>query len=156
MTTRRRVVLGTNVLVSGILFEGGNEAKILQLVANGDIEVFISPDILAEFLDVLSRPKFRLTEEEVSTAFSFLLAIAKLAIPLRPVRAQLRDPDDLKLLACAAEAKATHIVTGDKDLLTISKSNRATILTPSRFIRHLTTIDLIGSSKRSFDEMRRS
>jgi hypothetical protein len=139
------------VLVSGVLFEGGNEAKILQLAANGDIEVFISPDILAEFLDVLSRPKFRLTQEEVSTTFSFLLAVAKLAIPLRPVRAQLRDPDDLKLLSCATEAKATHVVTGDKDLLTIRKSNRTTILTPSKFIRHLKTIDLIGSSKRNFD-----
>ncbi len=71
------------MLVSGILFENGNEAKLLRLAANDDIDVFISPEILAEFLDVLSRPKFRLTEEEVSTAFSFLLAIAKLTIPLR-------------------------------------------------------------------------
>jgi putative PIN family toxin of toxin-antitoxin system len=144
-------VLDTNVLVSGVLFEGGNEAKILQLAATGDIEVFISPDILAEFLEVLSRPKFRLAEGEVSTVFSFLLAVTKLTIPLRGVRTQLRDPDDLKLLACAVEAKATHVVTGDKDLLTIRKSNRATILTPSKFIRHLKTIDLIGSSKRNFD-----
>ena len=152
MTTRPKVVLDTNVLVSAILFEGGNEAKILQLAANGDIDLFTSPDILAEFLEVLSRPKFQLTPEEVSTAFRFLLAVAKLTIPLRPVKVQLRDPDDLKLLACAAEAKATHIVTGDKELLTLRKSNHSTIMAPSKFIRQLSEAPFRHPSKRLFTD----
>lgn len=68
LSRKTRVVLDTSVLVSGILFENGKEARILQSATNGEIDVFASVDILAKFVRVISRPKFQLTSLEVSAA----------------------------------------------------------------------------------------
>ena len=74
---KTRVVLDTNVLVSGILFENGKEARILRLAANGEIDVFASVDILAAFVRVISRQKFQLTTLEVNwPASTFRITVA--------------------------------------------------------------------------------
>ncbi len=134
---REKVVLDTNVLISGVLFEDGTEAEILQSAANADIDVFTSPDILAEFAEVIARPKLQLNREEVSAACEFILSLTKLIMPMKPVKAQVRDPGDLKLLECGREAKADFIVTGDKDLVILGRFDKAKIVTPSKFARRL-------------------
>lgn len=130
-----RVVLDTNVLVSGILFKEGNEAKILRSADSREIEVFVSPEILKEFAEVVSRPRFQLTSQELSSATEYVLSFAKLIVPRRPVRVNIRDPEDVKFLECVRGAKAHYLVTGDKDLLAMGTFDRARILTPSRFVQ---------------------
>lgn len=129
MSRRRRVVVDTNVLVSAVLFEGGNEAQILKSAEKGDIDLFISPAIFAEFEDVLSRPRFQLNREEISVASKYVLAVTKLVVPMTSVKTGLRDADDLKVLECSLASKASHIVTGDQDLLTLGKFGKATVVT---------------------------
>lgn len=136
---RTRVVLDTNVLVSGVFFEDGNEFEVLKSASKGDIDVFISPDIFAEFVEVIRRPKFQLARDEVSAACEFILSLAKFTIPLRSVKAQVRDPDDLKLLECAKQARANYIVTGDYDLLILRRFHKTRIISPSMFARQLKT-----------------
>ncbi len=131
------VVLDTNILVSGVLFEKGNEAEILHSAANGEIDIIISPDILEEFVDVISRPKFQLTDDDVSAAYQFILSFVKLTVPTGNVRIRIRDSEDLKLLECVQETKARYLVTGDKDLLELGTFNRTLILTPSQFLRKM-------------------
>jgi putative PIN family toxin of toxin-antitoxin system len=60
---KTKVVLDTNVLISGILF-GGKPRQILELVIQGRINAYISPAILTDFREILIRPKFGLTHEE--------------------------------------------------------------------------------------------
>jgi putative PIN family toxin of toxin-antitoxin system len=137
LSRKTRVVLDTNVLVSGILFENGKEARILRSAANGGIGVFASVDILAEFVRVISRPKFQLTTLEVSVATEYILSFAKFTLSPEPLKYQIRDPEDLKFLECVRQAKAHYLVTGDKDLLTLGRFDRAMIVTPSEFGRQL-------------------
>ena len=55
---RPRVVLDTNVLVSGLL--GGAATDVIRRWRAGDVQMVLSPDVMAEYEDVLNRPKFRL------------------------------------------------------------------------------------------------
>jgi putative PIN family toxin of toxin-antitoxin system len=125
------------VLVSGVLFEDGNEAQILKSAQKGDIELFISPAILAEFDEVLSRPKFQLSREELSAASEYLLAVTKLVVSMATVKIELRDADDLKVLECSQACGANHIVTGHQDLLTLGKFGKATIVSTATLARQL-------------------
>jgi len=131
--SRTRVVLDTNVLVSGILFEG-NEAKILRSAEEGRIAVFLSLEILEEFVDVLSRKKFQLTAQEVLTATEYILSFVKIKEPARAVKIGIRDPEDLKFFACAKRSRAHFLVTGDKDLLAVRTFDGTQILTPAKFL----------------------
>ena len=68
-----RVVLDTNVLVSGLLFEG-SPAKVLGLCKTGPVRLTMSRDILDEILRVLAYPRFRLSEEEIHYLLYVVLA----------------------------------------------------------------------------------
>lgn len=139
-SSRVRVVLDANVLVSGILFKDGSEAKILQLGEQGRISVFASLEILIEFVNVISRRKFQLTTQEVLAATEYLLSFVKIREPASTATIPIRDPEDVKFLECARDARAHFLVTGDKDLLTIREFANTQILSPSKFVsltRHL-------------------
>ncbi len=58
------IVCDTNILISGILF-GGHARTIIQLASRGSVTNFLSPTMLRELEDVLARPKFGLTTEQV-------------------------------------------------------------------------------------------
>jgi len=131
--SRTRVVLDTNVLVSGILFEG-SEAKILRSAEEGRIVVFLSLEILEEFVDVLSREKFQLSAQEVLTATEYILSFVKIKEPAGAVKIGIRDPEDLKFLACAKRSRAHFLVTRDKDLLAVRTFDGTQILTPAKFL----------------------
>jgi putative PIN family toxin of toxin-antitoxin system len=55
-----RVVLDTNVIVSALLVPSGTQASILLLALRGDIALYISPPVLAEYEEVLRRPRLKL------------------------------------------------------------------------------------------------
>ena len=60
-----KVVLDTNVLVSAFLSPSGNAARILRLIIQGDVLIVLNESILAEYYEVLKRPKFELDMEAV-------------------------------------------------------------------------------------------
>jgi len=133
-SSRIRVVLDTNVLISGVLFKDGTEAKILQLAERGRISVFVSLEILVEFVDVISRRKFQLTTQEILAATEYLLSFVRIREPASVVTIPVRDPEDVKFLECARDARAHFLITGDKDLLTIREFANTQILSPSKFV----------------------
>lgn len=117
-----RVVLDTNILVSGLLWDGGPR-RILLSARNGAIELFISPPLVDELRDVLARPKFAVrlaaAATSVVTLVNGLLALATLVQPTEiPPTVEL-DPDDDAVLACAIAASAVFIVSGDDHLLSL-------------------------------------
>jgi putative PIN family toxin of toxin-antitoxin system len=128
-----RVVLDTNVLISGILF-GGKPRQIIELVIKGKIKAYLSPAILAEFKDVIARPKFGLGHEvcfaitrEIEDIFSFVFP----EIVIERIKV---GPDDNAILECALAADAEYIVTGDPHLLNIDSFEEIRVITPSIFI----------------------
>ncbi len=131
-----RIVCDTNVLVSGVLFNGPPR-RILERVALGKIENAVSLDILAEAKDVLIRPKFGLSSAQVAGIIESFTETFILVTPVERVRVVENDPDDDRILEAALAAKANLIVSGDKHLLSLGNWNNVEILSPAGFMeRH--------------------
>ena len=111
-----KVVADTNVLISGLLWNG-NESDILKFIKLGELTNFISPEIIIELENVLSRKKFQLTEKETNSAMGELLSMSKIIMPKEKINAVKDDPDDNIILECAMEGKADCIISGDGHLL---------------------------------------
>ena len=118
-----RLVVDTNTIVSGSLWQGP-PARLISAVLSGQARMFLSLPLLLELRETLQLPKFagRLAEQG-QTAESLterFRAACHEAAPARIIPpAELRDPDDVHVLACAVTAEADVIVTGDKDLLAL-------------------------------------
>ena len=125
-----RVVLDSNVIISGFLF-GGPPARVLECALAGHIACFTSLAVLDEVRGVLQRPKFGLSPDQVLTLIEKLHDLCVVVAPTRHIRAVAADPDDNAILECAVAARAAMIVTGDSRLLDLGKWKRIRILSPS-------------------------
>ena len=59
-----RIVLDTNVLVSGLLTPFGSSGEIVRMVFSGELILCIDARILSEYKEVLNRPKFKFDENK--------------------------------------------------------------------------------------------
>ena len=123
-----RVVLDTNVLVSGIFF-AGLPGRVLDAWADGDIQLVLTPGILDEYRRVCARigESRGVVEHE-----ALLAAIAGHGVLVadttwdKPITV---DPDDDKFMLCALSTGAV-VVSGDTDLLDVSEWEGVEVLTP--------------------------
>ena len=131
-----RVVLDTNVIVSGLNFPG-NERLILELALRGRFELCLSPFILEEVAGVLGR-KFDWSEDRSSQAIRALSDAATIGEPPRLPEAIKGGHADNRILECAVAASADYLVTGDRrHLLPLEEHHGATILNAPRFLSFL-------------------
>lgn len=132
-----RVVLDTNVLLSGIAFPGSVPGKILSAWRQGGVEVVLSTFIVEELRRVLPRLTHRhgLSAAEVDDLVDILSIQAELLEPKEPQEGSLRDANDLPvlgtLLAALEIGHVNYLLTGDKDLLVLAE--RYPILSPADF-----------------------
>ncbi|MDO8349607.1 MAG: putative toxin-antitoxin system toxin component, PIN family [Gallionella sp.] len=132
-----RVVLDTNVLLSGIAYPASVPGKILSAWRHGSIEVLLSVYILEELRRVLPRLASRhgLTSAEIEDLVDALSLQAEVIEPLPVADTELRDIDDQPvlgtLLAALNTSDADYLITGDKDLLVLAE--RYPIVTPAIF-----------------------
>lgn len=132
---RLRVVLDTNVVLSGIFF-AGLPGRLLGAWQAGQLTLVLSPAILAEY----QRAGAALAARYPGAAAPLepilaLLARSATIVDAPPLGVRIApDPDDDKFLACALAAGVSIIVTGDKPLLTISGWAGLDILTPRQFL----------------------
>jgi putative PIN family toxin of toxin-antitoxin system len=100
----KRVVLDTNTLISGLLWDG-NESMVIEKVEKKEIKLFISYQMLEELEGVLKREKFskRLEGKEytVEKAVAKIALIATLVEPNIDIDIIKEDPDDNRVLECA-------------------------------------------------------
>jgi len=106
------VVMDTNVLVSGLLTPHSPAATLIRLIVQGSIRLVFDERMLAEYREVLTRPKFGFGLEQIE---DFLAQIEEegLKIAAQPVHAILPDPDDLPFLEVALSAGVDCLVTGN-------------------------------------------
>ena len=132
-----RVILDTNVLMSGIAYPASIPGKILAAWRNGSVEVLLSAYILRELRRVLPRLAHRhgLTEAEIDDLIDTLSIQAEVIDPQPAEEPRLRDAKDQPVLdtvvAALGASKADYLITGDKDLLAVA--DRYPILTPAQF-----------------------
>jgi putative PIN family toxin of toxin-antitoxin system len=118
-----RIVLDTNVLISGLLF-GGAAGRLLERMWTGKFRIAASPAIEAEYVRVLAYPRFQLGRQEIGRLVdSYILPFCD-HVPAKTGPAVCRDPHDDKFLYCAVAARALAIVTGDKDILAVGAEFR--------------------------------
>jgi putative PIN family toxin of toxin-antitoxin system len=127
-----RVVLDTNVILSGIAYPTSIPGRIVGEWKQGSISVILSRYILDEVLRSLPRLLHgRLSPDEMRELVDTLFFAAEVVEPAAVKEAALRDEADLPILGTLLAANANYLITGDKDLLTLSE--RYPIVTPAAF-----------------------
>ena len=131
-----KVVLDTNVIVSGLNFPG-NERLVLELALRGRFELYLSTFILEETAGVLVR-KFAWDEERSSQALRALGNAATVIYPRRLPEMIEGGHADNRILECAVDASADYLVTGDRrHLLPLGEHGGTRILNAPRFLSAL-------------------
>lgn len=129
-----RVVLDTNVLVSALLLKGRLN-KLVDLWKTGIIHPILSKETFSELVAVLSYPKFNLSDNEIKTVMEDeILPFFMVAEIKEEVCGICRDPNDDIFLTAACNAKASLIVTGDKDLLELKNFKSIRIVTAREYL----------------------
>lgn len=135
-----RVVVDTNVFVSGLISARGATARVVDTILAGRIVPLFSQDTHAELVEVLGRPKLKRylakAGVERESILADLAAIAEIVRP-GPVRAQIRDPKDRPIVAVAASVPPPDfVITGDRDFEKL-KIEPARIVSPSWFVKNV-------------------
>lgn len=126
-----RIVLDTNVLISAIVF-GGKPREILEMVKNKELSGVISPVLVAELEEILSK-KIKYPKERVLQVEKKMKKILRVVRPVKSIKVA-RDDDDNRVLETAIEGRCAYVVTGDKDLLDLKNYRGVRILTPTEFL----------------------
>ena len=121
-------------LVSASIVQG-TQFELLRLGKIGKIKLFTSPAILKEVVEVLHRPKFGFSPEQITNALEEIQSIVHIVYPRNKPIVVKEDPDDDEVIACALEASADYIISGDSHLLELKRYGRITILDASGFLR---------------------
>lgn len=135
MKSDRPVVLDANVIVSALLSPKGKARAAFDKAVSDSI-VVVSPNIIAELEDVLSREKFNafVSQEERLSFLQRFLEVSLLVSPAERIFA-CRDARDDKYLELAVAARADAIITGDQDLLAMHPFRNIAILSPEQFLK---------------------
>jgi uncharacterized protein len=131
-----RVVLDTNVVISSFLKPTGNPSRILRLILQGDLEIAINEQILAEYAEVASRPVFRLNRDKVQVVLDYVRSVA-IPAPSLPVRPRLPDPGDEAFLEAAISSGADFLITGNKKHYPSGACKDVAVVTPAEFLKSL-------------------
>lgn len=129
---KTRIVCDTNVLISALGWQGA-EHDLVRKALVGDYKLFFSTDILEEFNGVATRQRFDFSAEEIDLFTEALIAGGTLVFPVGDFDIIKEDPADNKVLACAFEAKADYLATGDAHLLKLKEFRGTRIVTTREF-----------------------
>jgi putative PIN family toxin of toxin-antitoxin system len=126
------IVLDTNVLVSALLSPFGPAARILDLILAGDVRLAYDDRIMAEYRQVLARPKFSFDPQAVADVLAYMNAEGE-AVVARPLSVELPDPDDLAFLEVATQAGAL-LISGNLHHFPEEARGHTRVLTPRDFL----------------------
>lgn len=132
-----KLVCDTNILISAYVFPCGTMEEILDLARLGEVDLYLSPDIISEFKSVLVR-KFKYAPEEADVFIGRVLEIVTLVYPSERLSIVKRVDADNRILECAVTAKADYLVTGDKqNLLPLKTIGQCKIVTAREFLQKI-------------------
>ena len=128
-----KVILDTNVLVSGIFFKGP-PCRIFQIWKKGQIDIVISHEILEEYRRVIQDVSTQFPDIEISNLFEMITLKAHFTLSLASHPQVCDDPDDDKFFSAALASKTSIIISGDKHLLDKSGYSGINVLKPRNFL----------------------
>lgn len=128
-----RVILDTNVLVSGLFFTG-IPFKILRGMKLGKYRIVVSEEIIYEYKKTIDKLVGQFPHINANPQLELIVLSSDICQPHRLSESVCVDPDDDKFIACAVAGKANIIVSGDKHLLDVSGYKGIEVLTPRQFL----------------------
>ena len=129
-----KIVLDTNVIVSGLLNPFSSSGEIVRMVASGVLEICYDSRILSEYRSVLFRPKFRFNKASVDFLLDQIKSCGHV-VAAKPLRIRLPDPYNEPFLEVALQEKAKCLVTGNLRHYPAKRRSNMTILPPSDFLK---------------------
>lgn len=127
-----RIVLDTNVLVSGLLSPFGPPGEIVRMVSSGSVVLCLDARIFSEYADVLSRPRFAFGADSVAALLNFIDYRSEV-VASSPLEARLPDADDEAFLEVALACGADCLVTGNRGHFPPAARAGVVVLTPAEF-----------------------
>lgn len=128
-----KVVLDTNVFVSGVFFSGP-PYRILQAWRNGDLQIVLSLEILDEYYRIGEELSAQFPKVDLNPILELITTKAELVEAERLDEDVCDDPDDDKFFACAITGGADLIISGDKHLLKMSGYQGIKVFRPRQFV----------------------
>lgn len=128
-----KIVLDTNVLVSGLLEAFGPPAEIVRLVISGNLSLLYDARILLEYKAVLLRPRFEFNPADVYDLLT-QIETSGAAVAAPPLAQHLPDQDDEPFLEVALTGKARYLVTGNLKHFPIKKLQGMRVILPAEFL----------------------
>ncbi len=127
-----KVVIDTNVVVSATLVDQGPSAAILNLTTSKRIQMFVSPALLAEYEEVLRRPRLKLDPARIADALSLIRGASTEVFPTGTLKISDHESDN-RFYECAEAVQADYLITGNT--AHFRKDHKTTkIITPRDFI----------------------
>ncbi len=130
-----KVVLDTNILVSGLLSPYGAAADIMRLMTSGVIGLYYDARIILEFHEVLARPKFQFDQKKAEDLLGNI-EVSGEAVASKPLPAHLPDIHNEMFLEVALEGQAAFLITGNIKHFPESKRQGIKVVTPREFMEH--------------------
>ena len=128
-----RIVIDTNVVISGTFFKG-NPRRIVEATVENRFNVFATPEIIQEYNDIINEFIIRKQGNLDNNILNQFIASLNI-INQKSFMQICRDPDDDKFINCAIDSKSLYIVSGDNDLLVLGKYNNIDIITATQFCK---------------------
>lgn len=126
-----KIVVDTNVLISGVFF-GGFPRKVLSAIINRKLTACATVEIVNEYEETIQEMIDRRQGHIKQNILTPLITMMEMVESVSEVKVS-RDPDDDKFIACAKDARALYIVSGDKDLLVLECYENIEIVTAKQF-----------------------
>ena len=128
-----KIVLDTNVLVSGLLSPFGPPARVLALIISGELVVCYDERIIAEYRAVLARDKFAFEKSSVDNLIRYL-GNSGLSVHSVPLEHRLPDRDDEPFLEVAIASVADALITGNIVHYPVRSRKGVKIVNPRTFL----------------------
>lgn len=131
-----RVILDTNIFISGIFWEGNYCSQIIDAWRAGRITLISSLEIVKELVETLRDFRIAMPEEMIEAWRKMIIENAVLVVPTQKIEI-VADPDDNKFFEAAVAGKAQYIVSQDKAVLKIGEYQQIKTISPTDFLNIL-------------------
>jgi len=128
-----RVVVDTTVLVAGLLSPFGRPGEMVRMIAAGSLSLLYDARIMAEYIQVLKRPKFSFSSEPIETLLDQVKAVGVI-VASDPLSVRLPDEEDEAFLEVALAGHAECLITGNLKHFPSAARRSMRVLTPTEFL----------------------
>ena len=132
----KKIILDTNLWISFLITN--NFHRLDTLIENNNVTLIFSNELIEEFIDVVSRPKFKkyFSKKDIVKILEYFDQFGEL-IKVKSNLQICRDKKDNFLLNLSVDSNANYLITGDSDLLIIKNIKKTKIITIADFMKYI-------------------